>query len=129
MITKFNLYRKYIISWFFLIASFYFMNGLDAISRLKQGGWLGRYTEAGIRIHSVSAKGLPEWLYTVMLVLLVMPVFYIHLEGLVIKGWKEKSLFRRVVSILFFIINGALGVVVYIWLALDYALGTSIDSL
>ncbi|MBT6120263.1 hypothetical protein HOH45_02205 [bacterium] len=116
-------------SWTFFLFSIYFIDGMDAILRLKNGGWLGTYTELGVPIHSVTKDGLPDWLLVMMTCIVMGVAIYCLCRSLVIRGWKDKNLKKRILGILFFSLHFCFAFVVYVLIGWSYVLGTGIDSI
>ena len=116
-------------SWGFFLISIYFIDGIDAIVRLRKGSRLGEYTELGMPIHSVSKEGLPEWLFIMVSGIVIMIVAYYLGRGLVFNNWRKQTIQRRFLGIFFLSLHIGVAIVVYIFTGLSYVLGTGIDSL
>ena len=113
----------------FFVISVYFIDGIDAIIRLRKGGHLGEYTEYGMPVHSVSKEGLPEWLFIIVSGIVMLIAAYYLGRGLIFNNWRKQTIQRRFLSILFFSLHIGVAAVVYIFIGLSYVLETGIDSL
>lgn len=116
-------------SWVFFVVSQQFMYGIDAILRLKKGGWIGGYTSEGFRVQSVAQSGMPDLVTIILIGGIFFISVYMLLQALHFRNWLNLSIRRKLIIGGVLLINIALGVVVYIYMGWDYVIGTSIDSL
>lgn len=87
--------------WLFFVIAIYFIDGIDAIMRLKKGGDLGEYTEYGMPIHAVSKDGLPDVLFLIVSGGVILVFTYFLLRGIVLNKWKSLTVQWRLLGLFF----------------------------
>lgn len=104
--------KDYIVSWSYYIGSVYLIVGIDAMLKLRRGGF--RVDTSGtIPGFHIVEKGLPKIVWIVATVSLFAVIGYVHLKILVIEKWQERKGIKRVMWIALFLINLCLCVQTY----------------